>query len=263
MIGEKFNYEDVFFRDLTVCVLDTLEGRVRWTNRFTSGDVAVQVPFYYSMTGDDRFLLDSFTDDIVSNNRYLELNSDTIPRGHLTLNSYSIKSDEFSNPNVWLKTIIENEEEIRKVLTKVRAVPIVVTYDLSILLNSEIDSFKCSQSIIDTLWLYKFMNFEHNFMNIDAVMLLPDGSNVEMVREKNLTSDNTIKLNISFEVHTYYPAFYKGESLYGMSSRAGSPENNDIYTSPIRTRWYNYMLSARERSDSRPTNTNSLSLIHI
>jgi len=207
MIGDKFNFEDVFFRDLTVCVLDTLEGQIKWVNRFTSGDVFVQVPIYYSLTGDERFLLDSFSDDIVSENRFVELNTDIIPRGHLTMTGFNIKSDEFANPNVWLRMVVENEVEIRKVLSKVRAVPITVNYDLEISLSSEIDTFKCSQAILDTLWVYKFMYFEHNFMNIDAVMLMPDTNSIEMSREKNLTSDNTIKLKCSFTVETYYPAF--------------------------------------------------------
>ena len=207
MIGEKFNFEDVFFRDLTVCVLDTLEGQVKWINRFSSGDVFVQVPFYYSLTGDERFLLDSFSDDIVSENRFVELNTDMIPRGHLTMTGFNIKSDEFANPNVWLRMVVENEVEIRKVLAKVRAVPITVNYDLEILLSSEIDTFKCSQAIMDTLWLYKFMYFEYNFMNIDAVILMPDSNQIEMAREKNLTSDNNIKMKVSFTVETYYPAF--------------------------------------------------------
>jgi hypothetical protein len=207
MIGEKFNYEDVFFRDLTVCVLDTLEEQIKWTNRFTSGDYFVKVPIYYSMTGDERFLLDSFSDDIVSDSRYVELNTDVIPRGHLTMTGFNIKSDEFANPNVWLRMVIENESEIRKVLTKVRAVPISVTYDLTIFLSSEVDSFKCSQCILNTLWIYRFMYFEFNFMNIDAVMTMPDSNQVEMSREKNLTSDNSIKLKVSFTVDTYYPAF--------------------------------------------------------
>lgn len=207
MIGEKFNFEDVFFRDLTVCVLDTLEGQIKWNNRFTSGDVFVQVPIYYSLTGDERFLLDSFSDDIVSENRFVELNTDIIPRGHLTMTSFNIKSDEFANPNVWLRMVVENEAEIRKILTKVRCVPISVSYDLTILLSSELDTFKCSQAIMDTMWLYKFMYFEHNFMNIDAVILMPDTSQVEMSREKNLTSDNSIKLKCAFTVDTYYPAF--------------------------------------------------------
>lgn len=209
MIGEKFNFEDVFFRDLTACVLDTLEGQIRWVNRFSSGNVSVSVPFYYSLTGDERFLLDTFADDIVSENRFVELNTDLIPRGHLTMTGFNINSDDFANPNVWLRMVVENEVEIRKVLAKVRAIPITVNYDLEILLANEIDTFKCSQAIMDTMWLYKFMYFEHNFLNIDAVILMPDTNSIEMVREKNMSSDNTIKMKVSFEVQTYYPAFRK------------------------------------------------------
>lgn len=223
MIGERFNFEDVFFRDLTVCVLDTLEGQVRWVNRFSSGDVPVNVPFYYSLTGDERFLLDSFQDDIVSENRFIELNTDIIPRGHLTMTGFNIKSDEFANPNVWLRMVVENEVEIRKVLARVRAIPISVNYELTITLSSELDSFKCAQALMDTMWIYKFMYFEHNFMNIDAVILMPDTNQIEMSREKNLTSDNNIQLKASFEVSTYYPAFRKDRiSMTGYPSQYGT-----------------------------------------
>jgi hypothetical protein len=285
MIGDNFNYEDVFFRDLTVCVLDTLEGQIKWVNRFTSGDVYVNVPFYYSMTGDERFLLDSFVDDIVSgdssgNGRYIELNTDIIPRGHLTLKSFAIRADEFANPNVWLRTVVENEIEIRKVLGRIRAIPVTVSYDLVITLSSEIDSFKCSQAIMDTLWIYKFMYFEHNFMNIDAVILMPDSNSIEMTREKNLTSDNSIKMTVSFEVQTYYPAFrkdradfpgYTKENGTGMSDLNGysveggysdffsqpGVDNTGYFTNPKRTRWFNNILSAREKSSRRYDNPNS------
>lgn len=238
MIGERFNFEDVFFRDLTVCVLDMLEGEVRWVNKFSSGDREVKVPFYYSLTGDERFLLDSFADDVVSDNRYVELNTDIIPRGHLTMTGFDIKSDEMANPNVWLRMVVESDTEIKKMLTKIRAVPISVKYDLSILLASEIDSFKCSQAIINTLWLYRFMYFEHNFLNIDAVMILPDSNQVEINREKNLTSDNTIKLTVSFEVHTYYPAM-----------RNFSDENKPFFIEPKKTRWYNDIIEARNKGN--------------
>ena len=234
MIGDRFNFEDVFFRDLTVCVLDTLEGQVKWVNKFSSGDVFVQVPFYYSLTGDERFLLDSFQDDVVSENRFVELNTDIIPRGHLTMTGFNIKSDEFANPNVWLRMVVENELEIRKVLAKVRAIPISVSYDLTITLSNEIDTFKCSQSIMDTLWIYKFMYFEHNFMNIDAVILMPDTNQIEMAREKNLTSDNNITLKASFTVETYYPAFRKDRiSATGYPRSYGDNIDGDLNTYPI------------------------------
>ena len=271
MIGERFNYEDCFMRDLTVCVLDTLEGEIRWTNRFSSGDKEVNVPFYYSMTGDERFLLDSFTDDVVSNNRYVELNTDMIPRGHLTLTGFDIRSDEFANPNVWLKMVIENKEAIRKVLTKVRAVPVSVKYDLVILLASEIDIFKCSQAIMDTLWLYRFMYFEHNFMNIDAVMLIPDSNQVEINREKNMTSDNQIKLTVSFEVQTYYPAYRKPRLDQNVDDVANKnkawsnaygydPYNqstSDVIVYPKKTKWYSDLIQTRSRGAANTSNENT------
>jgi hypothetical protein len=261
MIGKKFNFEDVFFRDLTVCVLDTMEGQINWTNRFTSGDVYVRVPFYYSLTGDERFLLDSFSDDIVSENRFIELNTDQIPRGHLTMTNFNIRSDEFANPNVWLKTVVENDKEIRKVLGKIRAVPITVNYDLVIILSSEIDIFKCSQAILDTLWLYRYMYFEHNFMNIDAVMLLPDQNTVEINREKNMTGDNTIKLSISFEVQTYYPALRR-DRIDSRNIVSGSEGVSELFDpnyiiAPKRTRWFNNILKTRERSSGQSGNTNA------
>ena len=246
MIGERFNMEDVFFRDLTLCVLDTLEGEINWVNKFSSGDIKVSVPFYYSLTGDDRFLLDSFSDDVVSDSRFVELNTDKIPRGHLTLTSFDIRSDEFANPNIWLRMVIEKDDEIRKMLTKVRAVPVTVKYNLTILLASEIDVFKCSQAIMDTLWIYRFMYFEHNFMNIDAVMMIPDTNQVDIIREKNLTSDNSIKLTVAFDVQTYYPAYRK---------------DPDPIIYPKGTRWYLQMKSNARSNKSNTPRTDDSKLI--
>ncbi len=225
MIGDIKNYDDVFYRDLTVCLLDKLEGKVFWKNRFSEKTIDVSVPFYYSLSGDERFLLDSFVDDIVSNNRYVELNTDIIPRGHITLSSVNIKSDEFRNPNVWLRTIVENETELKTILKKVRAIPIVASYDVVILLDSEIDVFKCQTALMDTLWLYREMYFEYNFMHIDAILLLPDEIGFEITRETNLSSDNSIKINFTIEVHTFYPSYYK--------------DNEKIEQSARKSRWFN------------------------
>ena len=231
MIGNRFNYDEVFFRDLTLCLLDTLEGRIRWVNKFSSGDVDVDVPFYYSLSGDERFLLDSFQDDIVSTNRFVELNTDVIPRGHITLTNWATRSDEFRNPNVWLRDIKQENKNLKTKLAKVRAIPITANYTLSILLKTEIDTFKCSQAIMNTLWLYKFMFFEYNHMNIDAFLQMPDDSQIEISRESNLGSDNTIKMELSLQVQTHYPAYLEEQSI-----------------EPYRTKWYNNIINLREKN---------------
>jgi hypothetical protein len=248
-----FNYDDVFFRDLTACLLDTIDGQLTWVNRFSTGNVQVRVPIFYSMTGDEKFLLDSFSDDIVSNSRYVELNTSMIPRGHVTMTSNAIKSDEFANPNVWLKWVREDKDEIRKILTKIRAIPLSVKYDLEIMVKSEIDSFKCQEAIMNMFWLYKYMYFEHNFMSIDAVLVVPDDSSVEIVREQNLSSDNTIKIKTSFEVHTYYPAVRPDAYNYNKNKLSGGGKDgiaSDMVTNnpldggdfliPKKVKWRNH-----------------------
>jgi len=208
MIGKKYNYDDVFFRDLTICTLAMLEERLGWVNNFKDSNINVDIPVYYSLSGNNNdYLLDSFVDDVVGSERKLDMNVDIIPRAHCTLKSWRMKGDEFANPNVWLRQVVEDEEEIRKVLTKVRAIPIQANFDASIILNSELDTFKASEVIMTALMFYKHMYFEHNFMYIDAVVTFPEENPVEVNREVNMGDNEQIKLDFGFEVHTYYPGW--------------------------------------------------------
>ena len=210
---KRKNYDDVFFRDLTICTLATFEERLTWVNKFENVEKQITVPMYYSLTGSEDFLLDSFTDDVVSNVRKVELNTDLIPRGHITLSSWSVKSDEFCNPNTWFKKVVENEDEIKKELTRLRAIPIQANYNCTIKLESELDISKCNEAILNSMWFYKYMYFEHNFMHIDAIIQIPNDKNITIQREKTMTSDNTIKIDFDFEVHTYYPSYNESQTV--------------------------------------------------
>ena len=259
-IGKKFNYNNVFYRDLTLCVLDTLESEIFWTNTGSDGcDTEVNVPFYYANNVNSRFILDAFVDDTVSDSRKTEFNTDIIPRGILTLNSISIEPDYFTNPNVWLKMVLENNDEIKKILTKIKAIPVSVKYSLSILLNSEIDILKCSQSILDTLCFYRYVNFEYNYMRIDANIQLPNENTINMNKEAiNLTSDNQITLNCDFEVKTYYPSFRKprhSENNKNINDTWSNAyyyddkilKNESPIENPKRSKWYLNMLKLQGR----------------
>lgn len=229
-INEKYNYDDVFMRDVTVSLLATLDDRIKWTNVFSSGPQDVNCKIYYSMTGKDDFLMDSFVDDIASNNRKVELNTDSYPSGWITLSGWNIRSDEFANPNVWLRSVVENQEEIKGIIAKIRAVPVTLNYELTILLNSEIDTFKASQRIMDMLWAYEYFYLEYNFMNIDAVVKIPDDQSIEINRDVSLDSTDTpIKMTLNLEVQTYYPAY----------------NDDTISTMPYGSEWFNQLKYIR------------------
>ena len=265
MIGEELNYEDSFIRAVTVSVLDTLENELYWNYRFSSGVKKVVVPIYYSLTGDERYAVDTFVDDVVSDNRLNELNTDIIPRGVLTMTGFDLLSDQITNPNVWIRVPIEDKDEIKNILVRVRPMPISIKYELGILLNSENDYFKCSEAIMNTIGVYRYMAFQYNDFNMNAVMQLPDSNQFEMTRDANLTTKNQIKLTITFEVLTAYPGWRRG-SDYGTRGNASDnncpPGWNDSYLYdqfksesqniiiPKKTKWYSniYKMSGNPAS---------------
>jgi hypothetical protein len=88
-------------------------------------------------------------------------------------------------------------------------------------------------------------------MNIDAVMLIPDTNQVEIQREKNLTSDNTIKLSVQFEVQTYYPA-YRNPIINGKPNLyEGTKSDIENMTMPKNTKWFKELQLIRSDKDNK------------
>ena len=254
-----------------VGTLDTLEGEIYWNYDFSSGIKKIIVPFYYSLTGDEKFALDTFVDDIASNNRLNELNTDIIPRGILTMNGFDMLTDQMTNPNVWVRTTYENADEIKNELKKIRSIPVSIKYELGIILNSENDYFKCAEALMNTIGVYKYFAFQYNSFNINAVIQLPDSNQFEITREANLTSKNLIKLSTTFEVLTYYPGYRRsdtnGSSIRnndGTYNNANGWDNAYTYDSfknteeniviPKKTKWYSNIF----KSNGNPSNNSGI-----
>jgi hypothetical protein len=261
MIGNKYNYSDVYVRNMTASILDVLEGEIYWEYEFSTGTVAVDVPFYYSMTGDEKFLLDAFTDDIVSENRKTELNTDQIPRGILTWTGWEQLSDEIANPNVWMKVTLEDKEEVKKVLARVRPIPMSHKFEMTITLNSENDAFKCAEAVLDTLGVYRYFQFQYRMINIIGVINFTDSPTFEKVREINNTTKNEVTYKMDFEVRTYYPAFRKprmSQSRVELRDNWSDAYNydpfmkeDDIIPVPRRTKWYSSIYKATGNADNK------------
>lgn len=270
MIGNTFNYDDVFFRNITIGVLDTLEGEIYWNYNFSSGVKKITVPFYYSLTGDEKFLLDTFVDDVVSDNRLNELNTDIIPRGVLTMTGFDMLTDQSTNPNVWVTTVHEDDGEMKNALKRIRPIQVSIKYELSIILNSENDYFKCSEALMNTIGVYKYFAIQFNSFNINAVMQLPDSNQFEITRDVNMTTRNSIKLTTNFEVLTTYPGFRRDDDsnirnnsgpsntpngwndAYQYDSFKGEDKNNVII--PKRTKWYANI----HQSNGNPSNNRNI-----
>jgi hypothetical protein len=204
--SNNFNFDDSFIRTITLGVISEFYRKIRWINKWQDKEKLITLPVYYGLTGDERFLLDAFIDDIIGNRP--ELNIDPIPRAHIVLDSENIKQAEFSNPNVYMNyEKVEKDGTLKKEINKFKVLPIQLSYSMEIKLKTEIDALKCVQSLWDWLWNYKYFYITYNSLRVDSVFIVPDDLQREINRQIDVSSsNNTMKtINFGFQVHTNYP----------------------------------------------------------
>jgi len=205
-IDEEYNYDDNFIRMATIGLCRVLATKIRWINRWSDGKkIRVLLPFYTSFAGQERFMLDAFVDDIASTR--VELNTDQKQRGIIVFKGGSQRDDEYANPNQYLSKETKINNEFKSIVSRTKAVPISLSYDVEIRLDNEWEANICYTKILDALYNYRFFNISYFGMRIDAFFKLPGDAGIEIPREINLGSDNTPTIKFSLEVVTYYPVF--------------------------------------------------------
>ena len=211
MIGEKFDFDDQYFRMITIALARTMNKSIRWINYFEpqndkeTGRQRVLIPFYTSLTGDERFNFDAFVDDVVD--KRVTMNTDQYQRGSIVLTSIGSRSDEFANPNQYLSQKTNINGSLRKIISKVKAVPVTINYDVEIHLASQNEVDKCSQKIMNFLYNYMFFNVDYFGLKINAIVSLPDDKTIEIPRDIDMSSDRKKTIKFALEVKSYYPIF--------------------------------------------------------
>jgi len=251
-IDQNFNYNNVFFRMLHISLAKTLNRRIRWINYFSDEKRCITVPMYLSFAGSERFLLDSYLDDVVGDR--VELNTDQIPRGIITPNSIGSVSDEFANPNIYIPKNTKIHEKYTKIITKVFAIPINISYDIEIRIDSEIDAYKCSEKLMDLFFNYRFFNMDYFGIKIDNVLELPDDKTIQLPRDSDISmdSENTKSITFSINVKSHYPSW-----------RVDTDEiecENQEYENIKKSYWESYIHDIDKIDDTIPIDPDSRSI---
>lgn len=202
-IGHEYNYDNSYFRMVLVALAKTLNRNIRWVYRFETQKVCVSLPFYSSMAGDARFLLDSFVDDITDVR--VELNTDQKQRGVITLENWGPVSDEFANPNLYIPKTVKINKELKRIVTKIKAIPLLFNYNIEIHLSSENEVYICYQKVLDMLYNYYFFSMDYYGIKVDLVLQLPDDKTVELPRDIPNEGSRDKIIKIPLTVRGYYP----------------------------------------------------------
>lgn len=220
----KYNSDDSVIRHLIIGFLADLNNKVYFYRQIDANNRAViDVPFYYSITGDDEFLRDHFLfttatgPDCVPNKAYADGNYESIPRGVANLTSVQIDSAKLVNRrNRGEYTRLDANGAMQGFTAEFEMVPIVMSFDLEILVSSQLDALKITEMLVKKM--YKSNNYNVEVGHLDegtyklaAFYALPDDFSQERPIGYSFEDKGKYKITFSIEVNSFLPAFDLGD----------------------------------------------------
>ena len=143
---EKFNMDDVYLRNLLIGLLRSLNEKVTY---FQVNDqqekIEVYVPFFFSLTGDEAFLEDSFIEyqNCVTDQPHAEGNFDILPRGVVSYQGSNIDVQALTNKYVRMSYAVEDVKgEMKTLSSHTTSIPLNITFNISMKIDTLLDSFK-------------------------------------------------------------------------------------------------------------------------
>ena len=209
-----FNKDDVLFRNIIIGVLATLNDKIKWHNRLDDhSSYEVNVPFYLSTTGDERFLQDMFLNDLDydSDGNIAEGVYNPIPRAIVEMESFSIMADSLVNRYVRGTYTREQEDgTLGSFSSEFMEIPLSLPFNIDIYLDSRLDMFKCSQAIIEVFYKNAIFQVDVGGIRVPGVIKFPEDIGQERTVEFGFTEKKEWKLTLSLDVEVNYPIFLNG-----------------------------------------------------
>jgi hypothetical protein len=271
--NHKYNTDDVIIRANIVGLVNELNNNIyyeqTWEDKRTQ---IVRVPFFYAMSGDERFLQDYFSNWSDCAPDFIEGNTDPIPRGTLSLTGYSVLASNLTSRYVRGYYTKEVDGQLKRYNSYINSIPIQMNFSAQILVDTSVDSFKIVQAI--TAFLYRTQTYNVNFkgFRVPTQVGFPDSYNIG--KQFEFTYGNIERLNVTFdvEVQSYLPVvdpqneFFAGNRVDTFNSNVGvfyagstgAGQNTILGTNPQTQSVINNTVNNPANTTNSTLSTNSL-----
>jgi len=207
------NYDDVLLRNVIVGISSYFWKRIHITITKNNDTQQVNVPFFYSMTGEEQFLTDFFVStDKNYNNLRIDGNVDKVPRGIFHISNGGRSSDEMTQRYIRSVHMESKENEygnqINAKSSVVDHIPISLDFGSKVICSSDIQRLKIFESLIKALYNTDVVYIRYNGFNSIPVMIgFPDDFDIskDFVFQYPDNGSNKPQLEFSFSILTYLP----------------------------------------------------------
>jgi hypothetical protein len=243
-----FNFTDSKIRAIIIATLSELQNKLQYKQFYDNNEFRIiEVPFYYSLTGSDDFLSDSFTDEEYSKFSDSKVNQiiNKVPRG--VINMTSVEIDAGSLVNRYIRCAIPkkvDDKTYKMYSYETIIIPLNLTFDATIICSSNIEMLKITEEIISKLYKVNAYFVDFGGYRVRASLNIPEGLNHEKLIEFGYSDKKIYNITFSIDVYSSILVFdEKSEMFLGnkMNSIDGAIYDmnvlieNDIWTNTENT----------------------------
>jgi hypothetical protein len=208
--NQEFNSDNIVLRYVIVATLAELREKVYFYNRISEDEqVKIQLPFYYSVSGNERFLLDVFKFDAQEAGEAIG-NYEVVPRGVMTFTSGSIDSGSMTNKFVRSEFVREFDGQLKTYSLETAFLPITLNFDCVVVCSNNTEMLKVTESVISKLYKATMYQVDLGMMRVQSSMVVPEDYSQNRLFEFGLNDRKEFNVEFSIEVKTFMPVFEGG-----------------------------------------------------
>jgi hypothetical protein len=229
------NVQDIFLRNATLSLLDLLNREVVISLKRNDQVTQHEVPFFYNFGGDEGFMKDFFIEipDNCKLPNHVEGNYEQMPRGIVTLGSFTIRTGDITNKFVRgsfnQEVRDENDQKMMKAFSaRLFTLPMTLAFSIKIESDNINKTFKIMEKIFDFYYKNQVRYFQFRGIRIPAQVTFPDTAQFTKSYSFTYSDANTVSISLELNMETYFPSFddhstfYKGNTIKQINLREDS-----------------------------------------
>ncbi|MFW6246701.1 MAG: hypothetical protein ACOC22_00800 [bacterium] len=205
----KYNNENILIRGVIAGLLDVLNNKIKYEQVWSDDDVeTIKVPWYYNMSGDERFMQDMYTHygECLAP-RPADGNFDFIPRGIITYTGANISNERMTSRFVQGRYVKEENGQLNQYVSFLYSIPLNAIFDAEMWVDTHLTALKLEQEIREEFYRNVTFYVYYKGMRVGCTAGFPEEYNVDKNIDYSFEEKNKIKLTFKLEVEVYQPVF--------------------------------------------------------
>ena len=208
--NQEYNKDNTILRYIIVALLAELKDKVYYYNQIDEDTLKkIPVPFFYSITGDGRFLMDNFLFDAEAAGKAIG-DYETVPRGIIQLTGISIDSGNQTNKFARGEFVQEWEGILKTFSLETNFLPLNMSFDCTIVCSSNLEMLKVTESLMSKLYKNNLFQVDLGMMRVQANFAVPEDYTQNRLFEFQLNDKKEWSVTFPIEVASFMPVFESG-----------------------------------------------------